>query len=285
MINLREICYVRLGTRDLESATDFATKILGLQRAGGTQEKERYFRSDDRSHTLYYFNGDPSDQSVGFEIEDPSSLDKAGGELEQLGQPVHRGTRTECESRRVRDFIRFSDPNGTAIEVVVRPEFVGRRYFPSRDAGITGFSHIGLFTKNPVADEIFWTNVCNARVSDRVGDLPLLRISAIHHTLALVPSQRSGIQHINHQVESTDDIMRSFNLLERHGVPIVFGPGRHPTSSARFLYFEGPDGMVFEYSVGVSEVDEEAYRERQFGFEPASLCMWGARAKRGELKA
>ena len=61
-------------------------------------------------------------------------------------------------------------------------------------------------------------------------------------------------------------------------VPIVFGPGRHPTSGARFLYFKGPDGMIFEYSVGVDEIEDEAtHRPRQFGFEPTSFCMWGAK--------
>src|SRR6185437_1423820 len=64
-------------------------------------------------------------------------------------------------------------------------------------------------------------------------------------------------------------------------LPIVFGPGRHPTSGARFLYFQGPDDMVFEYSVGVDEIeDEETHRPRQFGFEPSSLCMWGSKSNR-----
>ena len=59
---------------------------------------------------------------------------------------------------------------------------------------------------------------------------------------------------------------------------MVFGPGRHPTSSAKFLYFEGPDGMVFEYSSGVREIaDELLYRERQFPFEPKGFCHWGAK--------
>ena len=284
MIQLKEVCYTRLGTRDLSLTRDFSIKILGLQAVGKTKN-EQYFRSDERNHTLYYFEGDPADQVVGFEIGDSHSLDEAGRDLEASGYSVHRGKRAECESRHVHDFIRFNEPNGTAIEVVERPEIVGSRYYGARDAGITGFSHIGLFTRDPIRDEIFWTQVCNARVSDRVGDLPLLRISAMHHSLALVPSERSGIQHINHQVASTDDVLRSFGLLEKHRVPIIFGPGRHPTSSARFLYFEGPDGMVFEYSVGISEVDEDRHRERQFGFEPASLCMWGAKAVNGEMKA
>ncbi|MDT9702981.1 VOC family protein, partial [Streptomyces sp. P17] len=74
-------------------------------------------------------------------------------------------------------------------------------------------SHVGIFSKDAVRDEHFWTQVCNARVSDRIGDVPLLRVNEIHHTMALIPAPRSGIQHINHQVESTDDIMRSHSLL------------------------------------------------------------------------
>ena len=45
MINLQDIRYVRLGTRDLEGAVDYATKILGLQLVG-REGKSAYFRSD-----------------------------------------------------------------------------------------------------------------------------------------------------------------------------------------------------------------------------------------------
>jgi len=105
-----------------------------------------------------------------------------------------------------------------------------------------------------------------------------MRVNAIHHTIALVRAPHAGIQHVNHQVQTSDDVLRSFYFLSERRVPIVFGPGRHPTSGARFLYFTGPDGMVFEYSVGVDEVEDEAtHRPRQFGFEPTSFCMWGSK--------
>jgi 2,3-dihydroxy-p-cumate/2,3-dihydroxybenzoate 3,4-dioxygenase len=191
----------------------------------------------------------------------------------------------ECELRKVRDLIFFRDPTGNPIELVVRPEYSGRRYFAPRDAGITGFSHVGLCTTDPQRDERFWTRVCNARVSDRIGDAPLLRIDEIHHTIALFPTDRAGIQHINHQVESADDIQRSYHFLRERQVDIVFGPGRHPTSSAKFLYFQGPDGMVFEYSSGVRSIaDELLYRERQFPFEPRGFCQWGAKPKIAEFR-
>jgi 2,3-dihydroxy-p-cumate/2,3-dihydroxybenzoate 3,4-dioxygenase len=97
----------------------------------------------------------------------------------------------------------------------------------------------------------------------------------------LAPGRGPGIHHVNHQVESNDDVLRSYYHLSGQRVPIVFGPGRHTTSGARFLYFQGPDGMVFEYSVGVDEIeDEETHRPRQFGFEPSSLCMWGSKSVR-----
>lgn len=280
MIELRDLSYVRLGASNLEEAESFATKCLGLQ-TGDQSGKALYLRSDDRAHTLCYFEGDPADQTVGFEVEDASKLDAAAATLDRLGHPVHAGTSTECAWRKVMAFIGFKDPTGNQIELVVRPERSGKRYFASRDAGITGFSHVGLHTTNPARDEQFWTQVCNARVSDRIGDIALMRVNAIHHTIALAPGRGPGIHHVNHQVESNDDVLRSYYHLSDRRVPIVFGPGRHPTSGARFLYFEGPDGMVFEYSVGVDEIEDEAtHRPRQFGFEPSSLCMWGSKSSR-----
>jgi 2,3-dihydroxy-p-cumate/2,3-dihydroxybenzoate 3,4-dioxygenase len=73
--------------------------------------------------------------------------------------------------------------------------------------------------------------------------------------------------------------MRAWYRLRAAGVRIVFGPGRHPTSGAVFLYFAGPDGMVYEYSTGVRTIaaDEDAtHKPRQFPLAPESFCMWGA---------
>jgi 2,3-dihydroxy-p-cumate/2,3-dihydroxybenzoate 3,4-dioxygenase len=277
MIELKEIAYVRLGTSDLERAEAFATACLGLE-VGDRSRKGLYLRSDDRAHTLHYSEGDPEDQTVGFEIETEEQLQSAAGILEKLGHAVHAGTAEESAARMVKAFIGFRDPNGNSVEFVVGSARSGRRFFPTRDVIITGFSHVGLYTSDPARDEKFWTQVCNARVSDRIGDIALMRINAIHHTLALAPGKKPGIQHVNHQVASNDDVLRSYYFLRDKNVPITFGPGRHPTSGARFLYFTGPDGMTFEYSVGVDEIEnEESHRPRSFGFEPTSLCMWGSK--------
>lgn len=277
MISLRDVSYVRLGTRDIEGAEHFANNYLGLE-VSERHKNTVYFKSDSKAHTLCYFEGDPAEQAVAFEIGSESELDEAAAQLEAMGHHARIGTLAEASARKVKAFLAFKDPTGNNIELVVRPENSGKRYHGTRDAGITGFSHVGLCTTNAARDEIFWTQVCNARVSDRIGDAPLLRIDEVHHTIALFPTNRAGIQHINHQVESADDIQRSYNFLRDRQIKMVFGPGRHPTSSAKFLYFEGPDGMVFEYSSGVRDIaDELLYRERQFPAEPRGFCHWGAK--------
>jgi 2,3-dihydroxy-p-cumate/2,3-dihydroxybenzoate 3,4-dioxygenase len=63
----------------------------------------------------------------------------------------------------------------------------GRRYFASRDAGINRLQpHRPEFNRSGRATNGSGPQVSNARVSDRIGDIPLMRVSAIHHTIALV---------------------------------------------------------------------------------------------------
>lgn len=276
MIDLVDIRYVRMGTRDLDGAVRFAQEIVGLELVR-RDDGAAYLRGDDRDHNICYFQGDPGDHTLGFEIDSDASLDAAAAELEAAGVSVTRGTEEGAAARRVLDYINFRDPTGTSIDVVMRPFHSGQRYFPGRDAGIQEFSHVGLRTSDAARDEAFWTGLFNIRVNDWIGPAPLLSFDKVHHRLALFPSDRPGIQHINFQVETVDDIMRSHYFLSERQVRIVFGPGRHPSSGARFLYFEGPDGMVYEYSQGVRLIEDPDYRPRQFPFEGWSFCMWGAK--------
>jgi 2,3-dihydroxy-p-cumate/2,3-dihydroxybenzoate 3,4-dioxygenase len=286
MIDLWDIRYVRLGTRDLDSATRYARGVVGLE-LGREEAGARYFRSDGRDHTLVYFEGDPSDHTVGFELRDQEALESAAVQLDAAQVVVHTGTAEECEQRRVKAFINFRDLTGNSIDLVVQPFHSGRRHWPSHDAGITGFSHIGLCSTDTVRDEKFWTGVLGAKVSDRIGPAPLMRIDEVHHKIALFPSRKPGIQHVNHQVASIDDVMAAYYRLKEAGVRIVFGPGRHPTSGACFLYFEGPDGMVYEYSTGVRLItaeQEATYQPRQFPMANTSFCMWGSKPDIPEFK-
>lgn len=286
MADLHDVRYVRIGSDDLDESVQFATDILGLELME-RDASSAYLRGDNRDHNICYTRGSDSGQVTGWEVETLDALDRAAREFERAGVNVRAGTADEREQRRVRGLLVVSDPTGNVIELVARPAACGRRYFPSRDAGITHFSHVGLHTKNASADEAFWVNHLGGKVSDWIGDAALIRINEVHHNVALFPSNRAGIQHVNFQVGSQDDIMRSFYFLQKNNVKIVFGPGRHPTSGARFLYFQGPDNIIYEYSSGVRNItaeDEKTYVPRQFPKEASSFCMWGSEPDIPEFK-
>ena len=284
MIELVAIRYVRLGTADIEGALAYATETLGLELVG-RENGRAYVRGDDRDHNICYIEGDPRNHTVGFEVATRAALDAAEGELECAGVAVRRGDAAECAERRVMAFINFDDPTGNNVDLVLRPFHSGRRYFPNRDAGITEFSHIGLKTTDAPRDEAFWTSLFNIRANDWIGDVPLMSFDKVHHRIALFPAAEPGVQHVNFQVASVDDIMRSYYFLTERQVRIVFGPGRHATSGAQFLYFEGPDGMIYEYSHGVRMIEDENYRPRQFPFDNSAFCVWGSRPDIPEFQA
>lgn len=284
MIELVDLCYARIGTQNIDAAVAFATETVGLQLVR-REENRAYVRGDERDHDICYIAGNPLDHVLGFEVADQERLDLAFQELTAAGIPARRGTATECAERRVMNFVSFEDPTGNRFDLVVRPFKATRRYFPTRDAGISEFSHVGLRTTDAKRDETFWTRHFNIRANDWIGDAGLLSFDAVHHRIALFPADRPGIQHINFQVASLDDIMRSYYFMTSRQIRIVFGPGRHATSGAMFLYFEGPDGMVYEYSHGVRMIDDPTYRARQFPFTPEAFCVWGARPDIPEFRS
>lgn len=286
MIELRDIYYARLGTQDLDKAEKFATEIVGLQKVERTADR-LYLKSNAHHHSLCYFLGDPSEHIIAFELTDWSQLDAAFAQLSTAGVPCGRGSAEEAADRHVESFIWFLDPTGNRIEIVSRPHDAGRRYFPARDAGILGFGHVGLCSTDPVRDQAFWLEHFNVKISDWIGPCPLLRVNTRHHQMALFAAKRKGIQHINHQVAEIDDVMRSYYFVKEQNIKVVFGPGRHPTSGGNFLYFEGPDGMIFEYSNSDRKIIEDGdttYRPRQFPLHPTSFCMWGSKPDIAEFK-
>ena len=275
MINLHDICYVRIGSSRFSESVDFAKNVVGLELVD-EQPGAAYLRGDKRNHDLCILEGDPRNHTAGFELDTEADLALAMDELKSKGFDVSVGDDKGCRDRRVEAYINFHDLTGNSIDLTVRPQHSTHRYFPSRDAGITEFNHIGLNSTDPVRDEKFWLEVMGAKVSDWIGKSPLLRIDKIHHKVALFATDRPGIQHINFQVATVDDIMRNWYYLAKRGTEIAFGPGRHQTSGAYFLYYYGPDNIIYEYSCGCREIDETTWRARQFPAEDKSFCSWGA---------
>jgi 2,3-dihydroxy-p-cumate/2,3-dihydroxybenzoate 3,4-dioxygenase len=277
MITLTDIAYVRSGVADLDAAVRFATGIVGLELAVPSEIGVAQLRADHRHHCLALVEGPSGVISSGFTVADSDALAGAETELERSGITVRRGTAQEARSRHVGEFIVFDDPFGNRVELVAQQESIARPVAFARPAGITEFGHLCLDAPDVREASRFWTTRFNARVSDWIGDAAcLLRIDPVHHKLAVFRGDGPGLCHLNFQVASIDDVFRNWHFLVGHGVEIEMGPGRHPQSTAIFLYFLGPEGFTYEYSFGVRRIeDDAAWAPRTFDPDEAgSIDMW-----------
>jgi 2,3-dihydroxy-p-cumate/2,3-dihydroxybenzoate 3,4-dioxygenase len=277
MITLTDIAYVRSGVTDVDAATRFATEIVGLELAAPTEIGVAHLRADHRHHCLALVQGRSGVMSSGFSVADSDALAAAESELERAGFAVDRGPAEEARSRRVREFIAFDDPFGNRVELVSQQETIARPVEFTRSAGITEFGHLCLDAPDVHEAYRFWNTHFNARVSDWIGDAAcLMRIDAVHHKLAVFRGDEPGLCHMNFQVASIDDVFRNWHFLLEHDVEIEMGPGRHPQSTAIFLYFQGPENFTYEYSFGVRRIDDDAaWMPRTFDpDEIGSIDMW-----------
>jgi 2,3-dihydroxy-p-cumate/2,3-dihydroxybenzoate 3,4-dioxygenase len=268
-----QLCYVRLAVTQPQVASAFATEILGLQHV--PNELEPFlFRSDERYQTLCLAT-QADKPSIGIEIAGEQELDRATKDLAIGGFLAREATADECAQRFVRRALIVEDATGNTIDLVLRPAMSGRRYFPSRDAGVSGLQSVGLRSRSIKDDLKLWTAILGARVTDRVGDVTYLAIDQKHHRVALYPSDKAGLVYVCYGVESMDAVMQNKYFVQERQIKIVHGPGREPASGQIFLRFAGPEGYVFSYGYGLKDIDAD-HRPRQFTAEASSLCEWGS---------
>lgn len=268
------ICYVRLAVRDLDAGARFASDTFGLQRVG-EQDGEIAFRSDGRFRTVSLVSTETETGSIGVEMWDEAALERVAEQLGGAGFPIRRANKNECERRYVEAAWLAKDASGNSIDLVVRPRQSGRRYFPSRDAGIVQFQGVGLRTIASARDLAFW-KILGARVSDWVGDIAYLQIDEQHHRVALYPAERGGLLYSAFEVEGLDQIMQNSYFMQERQIKILQGPGREPASQQIFLHLQGPDDSIFSYVNGMAVLGEKPRRPRQFSLTNESLCNWGS---------
>lgn len=286
MIELQDIQYVRSGSADVAEAVRFATDIVGLEYRG-CEDGVHYLRADARHHCLAFVEGESGVLSSGLSVRDKAALLAAEHELSQAGVTLRWGTAEESRSRHVGEFIEFLDPWGNRFDLVIDAVVDAAPVTFSRRAGISEFGHLCVDAPDPRVAFEWWSSLFNIKISDWIGNnAALMRFDPVHHKLAIFKGDRPGLCHINFQVDSLDDVMRSWHFLVNQGVEIEQGPGRHPQSTAIFLYFKGPEGLTYEYSYGVRRIEnDEEWTARYFDPElPSSIDMWGGPIQRAQTQ-
>lgn len=277
---VEQLRYVHLGSRDPEAAAQFAEERLGM-RIVSSDGGDWMLRGDQRACTLVFSSA--RTQSIGLQVRDVDALDRIAGNLAARGIATRRDDALAAR-RLAKALLAFSLPGGVEIELVVRPQDKGWRFFPSREIGLAGLADVALRSTRIAEDEALLTEVLGLRVADWIGDAAYLGFDDAHHRVSLHPSTATGVLAVEFALDDLDELMQAwYRLRDADEVP-AHGPGRRPASGQAFLTFDGPDGVYFGF-VAEGRTPVAGEPPRQFAPEAASHCAWGSDCRIAEYGA
>lgn len=287
----RKIGYVALNVTDVARTTEFATTTFALHNNGTGPAGEQFLSAGPEHHdVVLYKSKEPGFVRGGWELETPADVEKAYAHFEALGVKPVKLAQEEKDilGLGVWPAFRIREPtNGICFEYYSKMLHMAR----SRPNLMTNFRQLGHFGINVPnvreATEFAEANMgfmCSDILGNYVGVLMRAYPNPNHHSFAYLPA-RDGKKQFNHvafMVDAIDDIGKLFNRIEAQGVKRAFGIGRHPTSGSIHLYIFDPDGLVWEYTLGMEQFPETGYREPRFmSAAPEDYDLWSAVPKPG----
>lgn len=269
MTTIQDIMQIGVGMPDPARFANFARDMLGLPAAISPDGKITYVRPDRYRHRIAARTApEPVLDYLGFDVGGPDALAAWKTKLGAGGIDWRQGRPDECVERHVADFIEFNDPDGHPLALSHGFETAKEPVRYTRELNVLGLGHVLLTVKDTQRSHDFYTSVLGFRLSDwiLIDDnirLCFLRCNARHHSIAFapcMPGKTPRLQHVMLEVESLDDVMRSYHFLRAHKAPIGMGPGRHPNCQTVHVYAQTPGGFAVEFGWGHRRLDDATHQ-------------------------
>ena len=283
MVTIREIMQVGVGLPDRERFENFVRDMLGFPAGRSSDGNVTYIRTDQYQHRIAARSAPaPLMNYIGFDVGGAEQLTGWEQKLSTEGIDWRRGTPEECGERRTGDFIEFADPDGHHLALSYGFETDKDPVRLTRQLSVLRLGHVLLTVKDTQRSHDFYTRVLGFRLSDWVliddnVRLCFLRCNERHHSMAFAPctpGKSPRLQHIMFEVESLDDVMRSYHHLRIHKAPIGMGPGRHINCQTVHVYVQTPGGFAVEFGWGHRRLDDAAHQP--IVYPPGSpVDIWG----------
>jgi 2,3-dihydroxy-p-cumate/2,3-dihydroxybenzoate 3,4-dioxygenase len=283
MIRYKHLGYVALNVTDLERSTHFYRDLIGLQECGEPDAECRFFRVSQKHHDIVLFRSDekPGLKRIGFELESAQSLTELKAVLDARQLRYVDIPDDDAARMHTQGGIRTREPvTGAVLDFYLSMDQSQDGPFVPTLAKIQRLGHLVLASTSYDESVSYFTDVLNFKKSDTIeGRVMFLRCfpNPFHHSLGVGLGRKGSLlNHVNFMVSDVDDIGKAIYRLQKAGVPIVNGPGRHLPSGSMFLYYLDPDGITVEYSFGMEEFPEVDAREpRILPPVPESNDIWG----------
>ena len=252
MTQIHDIMQVGVGMPERERFEQFARDMLGFPVTRSPDGQVTYVRPDQYQHRIAARTAaEPLLRYVGFDIGGPEELAEWATKLTAEGIDWRHGTPEECVERQVAHFIELKDPDGHHLALSYGLEVDKEPVHYTRDLNVLRLR-------------------CNAR----------------HHTMAFapcMPGKTPRLQHVMLEVDSLDDVMRSYHFLRIHKAPIGMGPGRHINCQTVHVYVQTPGGFAVEFGWGHRRLDDATHQP--VVYPPGSpVDVWGGDIQSSEFE-
>jgi len=295
---IAHVGHAELLVPDLAASTAFFTDILGLQvseRAPGRV----YLRAwqDWDHHTLLLTEAEEAGlDHLGWRVPAKQDAEELRAELERQG--IATAWVDGAAERGHGDGLRFSTPGGLPFELywevdryeappeLRSPMASHPSRIPARGAAPRRFDHVTFIVDDVVAEQRFLTDVLGIRHNyyiygpdgTRWGSW-LSANNVSHETAVTKNAYGTGgrLHHVAYYADSPDEVLRTATLLVDHGYELEWGPGKHGTSGATFLYFKEPSGNRVEIWTGGMLIFDPDWAAIEWAPEIGHLgnSMWG----------
>ncbi len=257
---LHRLTSVTMGVPNVDETAAYYADF-GLQRGDGSAQ-ETWFSTRDGGRQLRIVPAATRrlvDLHVG--VDDADDLDRAAGNLQNLGIEVERGpgwisavekvtgarAYLEIAERLTQDTVAPTPYNG--VGRTERPDVRAPGILRTDPVAPRKLGHAVMGSTDPQATEAFFTSGLGFKISDRIkGAGTFMRCSTDHHNVLVLGAPVSFLHHTSWQVDDVDDVGRGASaMLEDHPERHVWGLGRHYGGSNFFWYLKDPAGNFSEY--------------------------------------
>jgi catechol 2,3-dioxygenase len=281
---------------DLSASAAFFTDIMGLQ-VSEEADGRVFLRAwqDWDHHTLVLTQSpEPGLEHLGWRVPRKADAEELLAKLEPY-EVEHRWTERVTGHG---EALRFTTPGGLPFELywepdryVAPPEQASRMAshpskVPAHGCAPRRFDHVTFIVDDVVAEQQFLTDVLGIRHNYCVHDAEGTRWGSwlscnnvSHETAVTRNAEQTGalLHHVAYYADTVDEVLKAATILVDHGFELEWGPGKHGTSGATFLYFKEPSGNRVEIWTGGMLIFDPDWKAIEWGPEIGHLgnSMWG----------
>jgi catechol 2,3-dioxygenase-like lactoylglutathione lyase family enzyme len=255
-IGVRRIGHATFETPDLARMIDYYVDVLGLTLVA-KDSGAAYLACPGDYHSVVLRQGNAAATCRTVSLQLAPDADIAALEAHLRAHGLHPTRHSDAQPN-VPVLLSVTDPAGLELNIFRAHEPVARDRTPQ---GVIPrkLGHTAFFVPDPQASTAWYETMLGFRVSDWIGDFfVFLRCGPDHHTMNFLRGPAQKMHHIAFELNDWHHVKDTCDLLDRHDLPLSWGPGRHGPGSNIYTYHTNPDGITVELFCELDVMSDES---------------------------